>query len=74
MGPTAIATICYFRLISSAGPTFMSIVNYLSPAVAVFLGVTLMGEHPGVEAYTGLALILAGIAMSQLGRRTPLAP
>src|SRR5688572_19437629 len=28
-GPTAIATIVYFRLIAAAGPTFMSIVNYL---------------------------------------------
>src|SRR5690242_6487874 len=36
LGPTAVATILYFRLISSAGPTFMSLVNYLSPAVAVF--------------------------------------
>jgi drug/metabolite transporter (DMT)-like permease len=65
IGPTAIATICYFALISSAGPTFMSLVNYLSPAVAVFLGVTLLGEKPGVAAYTGLALILFGIAISQ---------
>lgn len=69
IGPTAIATLCYFKLIGSAGPTFMSLVNYLSPPVAVLLGVTLMGEHPGVEAYTGLALILAGIALSQLRRR-----
>lgn len=68
LGPTAIATICYFKLISSAGPTFMSLVNYLSPAVAVFLGVTLLGEHPGATAYTGLALILAGIAVSQWRR------
>jgi drug/metabolite transporter (DMT)-like permease len=67
-GPTAVATLCYFVLIGSAGPTFMSLVNYLSPAVAVFLGVTLMGEQPGVTAYTGLALILAGIAFSQLRR------
>jgi drug/metabolite transporter (DMT)-like permease len=65
VGPTAIATICYFRLISSAGPTFMSIVNYLSPAVAVFLGVALLGEEPAVSAYVGLALILSGIALSQ---------
>ena len=71
VGPTAVATICYFALISSAGPTFMSLVNYLSPAVAVFLGVTLLGEQPGVNAYAGLALILGGIAVSQLvsGRR-----
>lgn len=27
VGPTAVATICYYRLISSAGPTFMAIVN-----------------------------------------------
>jgi drug/metabolite transporter (DMT)-like permease len=43
----------------------MSLVNYLSPAVAVFLGVTMMGEQPGVNAYAGLALILGGIAISQ---------
>jgi len=68
VGPTAIATICYFRLISSAGPTFMSLVNYLSPIVAVFLGVTLLGEQPGVSSYAGLALILGGIAVSQRRR------
>jgi drug/metabolite transporter (DMT)-like permease len=68
LGPTAVATICYFALIGSAGPTFMSLVNYLSPAVAVFLGVSLLGETPGVTAYAGLALILLGIAVSQLRR------
>jgi drug/metabolite transporter (DMT)-like permease len=68
VGPTAIATILYFRLISSAGPTFMSLVNYLSPAIAVFLGVTLLGEQPGVNAYAGLALILGGIALTQWRR------
>ena len=69
IGPTAIATICYFALIGSAGPTFMSLVNYLSPAVAVFLGVALLGEKPGVTAYAGLGLILLGIGLSQWGRR-----
>lgn len=69
VGPTAVATIIYFRLIGSAGPTFMSLVNYLSPAVAVYLGVALLGEQPGVYAYAGLGLILAGIACSQWRRR-----
>ncbi|HYH43499.1 MAG TPA: DMT family transporter, partial [Burkholderiales bacterium] len=69
VGPTAIATILYYRLIGSAGPTFMSLVNYLSPAIAVFLGVALLGEKPGVNAYAGLALILVGIAFSQWRRR-----
>jgi drug/metabolite transporter (DMT)-like permease len=43
-------------------------VNYLSPAVAVFLGVALLSEEPGVNAYGGLALILSGIALSQWRR------
>ncbi len=68
LGPTALATILYFMLIRSAGPSFMSMVNYLSPGVAVFLGVALMGEHPHANAYFGLALILIGIAIS---RRQP---
>lgn len=69
IGPTAVATLCYFRLIALAGPTFMSLVNYLSPPVAVLLGVGLLGERPSYSAYAGLLLILAGIAMSQLRRR-----
>ena len=69
VGPTGIATILYYRLISSAGPTFMSLVNYLSPAVAVLLGVALLGEDLGVNAYAGLALILSGLAISQWRRQ-----
>lgn len=69
IGPTAIATLVHLKLIASAGPTFMSLINYCIPVVALFIGITLMGEEPGANAYTGLALILAGIALSQLRRR-----
>jgi len=69
IGPTALATLAYLKLIGSAGPTFMSLVNYCVPVVAVFLGVGLMGETPGAHAYAGLALILGGIALSRLRRR-----
>lgn len=65
VGPTALATVLYFMLIRSAGPTFMSLVNYLSPGVAVILGLLVLGETPQVYAYIGLALILAGLAFSQ---------
>ncbi len=65
VGPTALATILYFRLIAAAGPTFMAIVNYLSPVVALLAGMTLMGERPGTTAVTGLLLILLGIALSR---------
>lgn len=69
LGPTAFATILYFQLIRSAGPTFMSLVNYMSPCVALILGLTLMGEHPQPAAYAGLALILGGIAVTRWRRR-----
>jgi len=65
LGPTALATILYFRLIAAAGPTFMAIVNYLSPIVALLAGIALMGEHPGTAAVAGLLLILLGIAVSR---------
>jgi drug/metabolite transporter (DMT)-like permease len=69
IGPTAIATLAFIKLIGSAGPTFMSLVNYCVPVVAVFLGVMLLGEAPNANAYMGLFLILTGIATSQLRRR-----
>lgn len=66
--PTAIATVLYFQLIRSAGPSFMAVVNYLSPGVAVLLGLWIMGEHPSPNAYLGLALILVGIAVANRRR------
>jgi drug/metabolite transporter (DMT)-like permease len=68
IGPTALATIVYLKLIGSAGPTFMSLTNYCIPVVALLLGVWLLGEVPGANAYTGLLMILTGIAISQLRR------
>jgi len=70
IGPTAIATMVHLKLIGSAGPTFMSLVNYCIPVVALLVGVALLGEEPGANAYWGLLLILAGIALSQLRRST----
>jgi drug/metabolite transporter (DMT)-like permease len=46
----------------------MSLINYCIPVVALLIGVALLGEEPGANAYSGLALILAGIALSQLRR------
>lgn len=70
IGPTAVATLVHLKLIASAGPTFMSLINYCIPVVALLIGVALLGEEPGANAYSGLVLILAGIALSQF-RRSP---
>ena len=71
VGPTGVATIFYFLIIGSSGPTFMSLVNYISPCVALLLGVAILSEEPGPNAYAGLILILSGIALSQLKARVP---
>lgn len=68
IGPTALATITYLRLVGSAGPTFTSLTNYCVPVVALFLGTALLGEKPGANAYAGLVLILSGIAVTQARR------
>lgn len=68
IGPTALATITYLRLVGAAGPTFTSLTNYCVPVVALFLGTALLGEQPGANAYAGLALILSGIAVTQARR------
>jgi drug/metabolite transporter (DMT)-like permease len=64
VGPTAIATLVYFRLIARAGPTFMSLVNYMSPVVAVSLGALFLDEALRPTALAALALILCGIALA----------
>jgi drug/metabolite transporter (DMT)-like permease len=64
IGPTAIATLVYFRLVARAGPTFMSLVNYMSPVVAVSVGAVLLDEPLRPAALLALALILGGIALA----------
>ena len=64
VGPTAIATLVYFRLVARAGPTFMSLVNYMSPVVAVSVGAVLLNEPLRPTALLALVLILSGIALA----------
>ncbi len=64
---TGVATVLYFRLVQGPGPTFLSFVNYLVPAWAVLAGALILNESLSAWAYAGLALILAGIAISEAG-------
>lgn len=69
---TGIATVIYFKLIASAGPTFLSLINYFIPLWAVTIGALFLGERPGWNALAALILILGGVALSQ--RSTPHQP
>ncbi len=62
---TAAATILYFRIIASAGPTFLSLINYLIPPIALIAGGLVLGEQPNSTAILALAITLVGIAISQ---------
>jgi len=65
---TAWASILYFQLIKSAGPAFVSQLNYLIPLWAVAAGMLFLGERPEPEALYALVLILGGILLVQLER------
>ena len=63
--PTAIATVMLVRVINSAGPTFMSLVNYQVPIWAVINGMLILDEDLPPSFLTALVLILSGLALSQ---------
>ncbi len=62
---TATATVVFFKLITLAGPSFLSLINYLIPAWAVLAGMLVLGERPEWTALAGLAFILSGIALAE---------
>jgi drug/metabolite transporter (DMT)-like permease len=66
---TGLATLLYFRLVQGPGPAFLSFVNYLVPPCAILAGALFLGETVSTSVYAGLAFILAGIALSELGAR-----
>lgn len=68
---TGLAFLLFFALITEVGPVRSSLFIYLNPAVAVVLGVTLLGEPFSVVTVVGFVLILGG---SALAARRPPAP
>ncbi len=65
IGPTGIATLIYFNVIQRAGPSFLSTINYLIPAVAFFTGAWLLSEPVTVQSLLALAVVLIGIALTR---------
>lgn len=68
---TAAAFVLFGTLVAEVGPGRASIITYVSPIVAVALGVTILDERPGPGAVAGLLLILAGSWLSTDGRVPP---
>ena len=70
---TAWASIIYFHLIKSAGPAFVSQLNYLIPLWAVLVGMVFLAERPRANQLYALVLILGGVLVTQLEHRRVLA-
>ncbi len=65
IGPTGLATLLYFAVIGSAGPTFLSYINYVIPAFAYFVGALVLHEAIEWHSLVALLLIIAGIALTR---------
>lgn len=72
LGPTAIGSLMLILLIRRVGASFMALANYVTPLFAVMAGALLFGERLGLNVFAALALIFAGVAISQ--RRAKPAP
>jgi drug/metabolite transporter (DMT)-like permease len=58
---TSLAYIIYFRVLATAGATNLLLVIFLVPVSAILLGVIILGERPGWNAFGGMALIFLGL-------------
>jgi drug/metabolite transporter (DMT)-like permease len=61
---TAAAFVLFFALIAEVGPARASVITYINPAVAVTLGVLVLGEQLTVSMAVAFVLILGGSVLA----------
>jgi len=61
---TAVAFLVFFALITEVGPARASVITYINPAVAVTLGVLVLGEHLTAAMLAAFVLILGGSVLA----------
>lgn len=57
---TIVAFLVFFALVKEVGAMRTTLITYVNPAVAVVLGVWVLGEHFGIAGGVGFVLILGG--------------
>jgi drug/metabolite transporter (DMT)-like permease len=65
---TGLATWVFFVVVANCGPNFLSLINYIIPALAFAAGALLLAEPVNSSQFLGLGVICAGIAISQRRR------
>lgn len=63
--PTAFAALLRVAVIRTAGPSFMTLVNYQVPVWSMILGALILSEALPGRFFAALMLILTGLAISQ---------
>ncbi|MBO0830831.1 MAG: EamA family transporter [Actinobacteria bacterium] len=61
---TAVAFVLFFALIAEAGPARASVITYVNPAVAVILGIAVLGEKLTATMAVAFLLILGGSVLA----------
>jgi len=68
---TALGYLLYVNLIASVGVNFAALSNYLVPVSGILWSAVLLAEQPSLRALAALALILGGIAVTQIAWSRP---
>ena len=68
------AYVLNYQIITSEGATVASTVTYLLPVVAIVLGVLVLGENITVTVLAGIAVVLAGVALTRRRPKQAIAP
>jgi drug/metabolite transporter (DMT)-like permease len=66
---TAAAFLVFFALIAEVGPTRATVITYVNPAVAILLGIVILGEHFTLGMAVGFPLVLVGSVLATRGPR-----
>jgi len=67
---TGVAYVLNYQIITSEGATVAATVTYLLPVVAIVLGVLVLGEGLTITVLAGIALVLAGVALTRGRQQT----
>jgi drug/metabolite transporter (DMT)-like permease len=69
---TAVAFLVFFALIGEVGPNRALVITFVNPAVAVALGVALLGEPITLGTALGFPLILGGCVLATRRSTAPI--
>jgi len=69
---TAVAFLAFFALVTEVGPVRATVVTYINPAIALLLGVSVLGEPFTLGLGLGFPLVLAGSVLATGGGRAEL--